>query len=107
MTDTNRPATPIGHQLIMSINGDVVQMTPDAPNSGGLVVNGSVDSMTYWEWNKTEPYQTELYLESASNYVLLFYLYYTTPTSGRCIGYYYRGGWNDIGEGTFTDQKLN
>ena len=113
MTDTNRPATPSGHQLVVNIDGNVLQIAPDDPSSGPLVVNTFPDSMTYWEWSKTEPYQAGLYLESSAGYFLYFYLYYTTSTTGRCIGYYYNGNWNYIGsgdgggKGTFTDQNLN
>jgi hypothetical protein len=101
---------PIGHQLILSIDGNVVKALPTAINSGSAEINGTPDSITYHE-RRLYPYHVEFYLETSAGYVLFFYLYYTTPASGRCIGYYYSGGWRYIGSGdgggTFADQDLN
>jgi peptidyl-prolyl cis-trans isomerase A (cyclophilin A) len=108
--DKNRTANPVGHQLIMTIDGDTLSITAGETNSGVLAVSTSpVCNITYWQWD-AEPYRVRLWLESDDYAPFFFELHYTTPTNGNCIGgQFYDGSWHYIGggEGTFTDQNLN
>ncbi len=107
-TDKNRTANPVGHQLIMTIDGDTLSITPGETNSGVLAVSTSpVCNITYWQWD-AKPYRVRLWLESDDYAPFFFEMHYTTPTNGNYIcGQLYDGSWHYIGEGTFTDQNLN
>ncbi|MFA7257085.1 MAG: peptidylprolyl isomerase [Kiritimatiellales bacterium] len=109
-TDKNRTGSPILHQLVMTIGSDVLTIAPDGINSGRVRVNLATNAaLTYWSWDAT-PYRVQFIVDSDYYFPFGFDLYYTSPTNGRCVGYYYNAGWYYIGsdgEGTFTDVDLN
>lgn len=99
------------HHLTMTMeDGLVIQITPESDNSGRAQYGDEAeDQIVLWEWNKNHPYRMEIHVETDFPDAYVFYLYYSTPTNGRCTGYYYdsEGGWQSLGKGTFTDQDLN
>ncbi len=110
--DTNRTVNPVLHRLVMTIDGNVLEIVPDGTDSGSVMVNsGTNAAITEWNWTR-EPYRARFFVDSDGYVPFWFDLHYTSPTHGRCYGYYHDGGWDYIGsdqqnpgEGTFTDQK--
>lgn len=108
--DQNRTGSPVLHRLVMTIGSDVWTITPDGINSGHVMVNLATNAaITFWSW-AASPGLVTFKLQSDYYYPFGFDLHYTSPTNGRCDGYYYYDdyyGWQYIGAGTFTDQILN
>jgi hypothetical protein len=110
--DTNMTADIANHHLVVTVGSSVVQITTGTNNTG-VVKYGSYpeDHIVAWEWIKEEPYQTALFVETDYPDAYYIFLHYSTPSAGRCKGYYSSGsGWYYLegdGNGTFTDQNLN
>lgn len=108
--DQNRTGSPVLHRLVMTIGSDVWTVTPDGVNSGHVKVNSITNAaLTFWSW-AAAPHLVTFTLQSDYYYPFGFDLHYTSPTNGYCDGYYYYNdyyGWQYIGEGTFTDERLN
>lgn len=106
-TDKNRTASPVFHQLVMTIGFHIFRVTPEETNSGRIMVNSETNAaLTYWSWD-ADPRRVQFIVYSDYYFPFGFDLYYTSPTNGLCDGYRYNFSWQFIGSGTFTDQDLN
>ncbi|MBC8205617.1 MAG: peptidylprolyl isomerase [Kiritimatiellales bacterium] len=105
--NTNITVDVTAHQLVMTINTDVFDVSPDVADSGVVFINHELEghNITFWDWGMP-PYPGRLFFESDGYVPFRFDLYYQAPTNGFCKGYYYNGGWISLGTGTFTDQVL-
>ena len=91
-TDKNRTGSPILHQLVMTIGGDVWTIVPDGINSGHIMVNSVTNaSLTYWSWDPN-PRRVQFIVESDYYHPFGFDLYYHSSTNGACDAYWYNSG---------------
>ena len=108
--DVNMPDTIAGHHLTITLPGSsplVLQVNPVSGGGGVFSYAGYPDDgLVSWSWDK-EPYRSVFFVRTDYPEYYTFLLHYSSPTSGRCQVYYYYSGWQNWGEGTFTDQNLN
>jgi len=108
--DTNMTIDVVGHRVVATIGTNVFDVSFSEPDAGLFFYNGGTEQpITYMEWS-LYLYHVQFRFQASGSAPFWFDLHYTTPTAGRCVGYYYYNdyfGWQKMGKGTFTDQDLN
>lgn len=107
--DTNMTLNPENHSLVMTMDGGNIIRVVLSTNSLGSAQfnNWPVDQVTNWSWKVDAPYRMFLFTQTDFPDAYRFYYFYTTPTNGKCTGYYYQNNWSSLGNGTFTIQPAN
>jgi len=88
-----------GHTLTFTNGTDTLSFTPEAGGTGTSNINGTPDTLVYWEDWTVGPFPGIVVFDSEGHVPFKF----TLLANGICNGYWWNGIWNIISEFGFTD----